>query len=83
MYKKGVFATADMILLNEHGITNRNKVNIEGYITFSKNRTKKTMGGVSISTKKAEAHHIAKLKKEKMMGNLLWLDVKSINLQLM
>ena len=43
-------------------ITKRNKVNIEGYITFSKNRMNKIMGGVSISTKKAEAQHVVKIK---------------------
>ena len=72
---------ADMILLNEHGITKRNKVNIEGYITFSKNRMNKIMGGVSISTKKAEAQHVVKIKRVKMMMNLLWLDMKNMNLQ--
>ena len=52
----------DMILLNEHGITKKNKVNIDGYITFSKNRMDKIMGGVSISTKKAESQHVVKVK---------------------
>ena len=52
----------NMILLNEHGITKKNKVNIDGYITFSKNRNNKIMGGVSISTKKTEAQHVVKVK---------------------
>ena len=52
----------DMILLNEHGVTKKNKVNIDGYITFSKNRKNRIMGGVSISTKKAEAQHVIKIK---------------------
>ena len=31
----------DMILLNEHGVTKKNKVNIDGYITYSKTRMAK------------------------------------------
>ena len=42
----------DMILLNEHGVTKKNKVNIDGYITYSKNRPDTILGGASISTKK-------------------------------
>ena len=52
----------NMILLNEHGVTNKNKVNIDGYITFTKNRNNRTMGGVSISTKKDEAQYVKKVK---------------------
>ena len=53
---------ADMVLLNEHGVTGNNKVNIDGYITYSKNRKNRNMGGVSISTVKHEAQHIIKIK---------------------
>ena len=51
-----------MILLNKHGFTNKNKLKIDGYTTFSKNRENKIMGGVSISTKKHEAQHVLKIK---------------------
>ena len=51
-----------MVLLNEHGVTNKNKVNIDGYVTFSKNRENRIMGGVSISVKKDEAQHVIKVK---------------------
>ena len=42
----------NMVLLNEHGVSNNNKVNVDGYFTFSKNRQNRNMGGVSISTTK-------------------------------
>ena len=51
-----------MILLNKHGVTNNNKVNVDGYFTFTKNRKNRNMGGVSISTKKSEAEHVIKIK---------------------
>ena len=39
----------DVICLNEHGLRGKNKVNIPGYFTFTKNRVAQAMGGVSIS----------------------------------
>ena len=42
-------AFADCISLNEHGIRGKNKVKIENYYSFSKNRLNKRMGGVSLS----------------------------------
>ena len=39
----------DVISLNEHGLQGKNKVIIPGYLTFTKNRLLKSMGGVSVS----------------------------------
>ena len=39
----------NIVLLNEHGITGKNKVDIKNYTTFTRNRDNKQMGGVSIS----------------------------------
>ena len=36
---------ADVCILNETGLKGKNKVNIPGYLTFSKNRQVKNMGG--------------------------------------
>ena len=41
----------DICILNETGLKGRNKVNIPGYITFSRNREVKSMGGISTSIK--------------------------------
>jgi hypothetical protein len=73
----------NMILLNEHGITKKNKVNIDGYITFSKNRNSKIMGGVSISTKKTEAQHVVKVKEGENDDEFILVRMRNINLQLM
>ena len=37
------------ISLNEHGVRGNSQINIENYFTFSKNRSNKRMGGVSLS----------------------------------
>ena len=52
----------NMVLLNEHGVSNNNKFTLDGYFTFSKNRQNRNMCGVSISTKKVEAEHVIKIK---------------------
>ena len=39
----------DCISLNEHGLRGENKVKIENYYSFSKNRSNKRIGGVSLS----------------------------------
>ena len=41
----------DICILNETGLRGRNKVNIPGYLTYTKNRVKKYMGGISTSIK--------------------------------
>ena len=41
----------DICILNETGLKGRNKVNIPGYLTFTKNRKQKSMGGISTSIK--------------------------------
>ena len=40
-----------MCLLNETGLRGRNKVNIPGYSSFTRNRKEKAMGGISTSFK--------------------------------
>ena len=37
----------NIVTLNEHGMTGKSKINIDNYLTFSKNRKDKIMGGVS------------------------------------
>ena len=39
----------NIVLLNEHGITGKNKIDIKNYTTFTRNRDNKQLGGVSIS----------------------------------
>ena len=53
---------ADLISLNEHGVYGNNKINIENYVTFSKNRTSKKLGGASLSIKEDEKENIVKIK---------------------
>ena len=53
---------ADLISLNEHGVCGNNKINIENYVTFSKNRTSQKLGGASLSIKEDEKENIVKIK---------------------
>ena len=46
------FIGANVIVLKEHHITGKNKVEVNGYKTFSRNRLGKEDGGVSISVDK-------------------------------
>ena len=55
-------ANADIVTLNETGLRNRNKVNIPGYISFSRNRKEKSMGGVSTSVKLKFKPHTVNIK---------------------
>ena len=41
----------DVCILNETGLRGRNKVNVPGYLNFTKNRAEKAMGGISTSIK--------------------------------
>ena len=41
----------DICILNETGLRGKNKLKIQGYITFSRNRVEKAMGGISTSVK--------------------------------
>ena len=52
----------DIVTLNEHGITGKNKVNIENYKTFTKNRHGSHMGGVSISVPDEQLSSYVKVK---------------------
>ena len=68
-----------MVLLNEHGVTNKNKVNIDGYVTFSKNRENRIMGGVSISVKRDEAQHVIKVKEGEKDDEFIIVKNENIN----
>ena len=50
---------ADMVLLNVHYVTDKYKVNMDAFLTYSKNRN---MSRVLISTVKHEAQHVIKIK---------------------
>ena len=52
----------DCISLNEHGVRGSNKVQIENYYTFSKNRKNKKMGGVSLSIPEDKIDSFMKIK---------------------
>ena len=47
--------------MNEHGLRNRQKLNIADYKSFTKNRENMNMGGVSISVKDSEAKSTLKV----------------------
>ena len=54
--------TPDIVSLNEHGVRGKNKVNIDNYHSFSKNRDSKRMGGVSLSIPKDKLTSYMKIK---------------------
>ena len=54
--------TPDPVTLNEHGVSSKNKVMIENYKTFSKNRQASKMGGVSISVPSKDISEYIKTK---------------------
>ena len=49
-----------MVTLNEHALKNKQKLNIDNYDSFTRNRQNSHMGGVSISIKSDEAKHVLK-----------------------
>ena len=57
--------TPDIVSLNEHGVSGRNKVNIDNFHSFSKNRNGKRMGGVSLSIPKDNLPSYLKIKEGK------------------
>ena len=52
----------DCISLNEHGVRGNNKVPIENFYSFCKNRKNKRMGGVSLSIPKDKIDSYIKVK---------------------
>ena len=48
----------DLCLLNETGLRGRNKVQLQGYTTFSRNRVEKLMGGISTSIRNKMGPHV-------------------------
>ena len=52
----------DIVSLNEHWVSGRNKVNIYNYHSFTKKRENKRMGGVSLSVPKDNLHSYLKIK---------------------
>ena len=47
----------DLCLLNETGLRGKNKLALEGYSTFTRNRAEKAMGGISTSIKDNLKHN--------------------------
>ena len=41
----------DLCILNETGLRGRNKVTLPGYLSYTRNRVVKSMGGISTSVK--------------------------------
>ena len=61
--KESIFQIVDkikpsVICLNETGLRGNNKVNIDGYISFSKNRAEQIMGGISTSVTEEWRQHL-------------------------
>ena len=52
---------ADVIALNEHGLKNRQKMHIDGYKSYTKNRFNSSMGGVSLSIKEDDSQYTLKV----------------------
>ena len=52
----------DILSLNEHGIRGKNKIKIDNFHSFNKNRVNKTMGGVSISVPEDKLSNFMKVK---------------------
>ena len=50
----------NIIVLNETGLKFREKLKIENYKSFNRNRQDKNMGGVSISVRDDETKHVVK-----------------------
>ena len=51
----------DICILNETGLRGKNKVNIPGYLSFTRNRLSKAMGGISTSVKDTYKNDTVKL----------------------
>ena len=47
--------------LNEHEIVGTNKIKIDNYLTFSKNRSTKIMGGVATSIRNDNSDRVVKV----------------------
>ena len=52
---------ADVVSLNEHGLKSKQKLKMDGYKSYTKNRVDKAMGGVSISVKNDESPSVVKV----------------------
>ena len=52
----------DIVTLNETGLRSRNKASIPGYITFTRNRKVKAMGGISTSVRDNLKHNAMNIK---------------------
>ena len=52
----------DVVTLNETHMKSKNKVSIQGYFTFGKNRTEKEKGGVATSTRNSLKQNTVKIK---------------------
>ena len=51
----------DVVCLNEHGITGRNKLVIDNFLSFTRNRQDKKMGGVSTSVHEEGSNSVLKV----------------------
>ena len=51
----------DVVTLNEHGVKNKKKIIIPGFITYSRNRTNQNMGGVSTSISEKDRCSVIKV----------------------
>ena len=51
----------DVVSLNEHGLKNKQKMQIGGYKSYTKNRFNSNMGGVSVSVKSGDAQNSLKI----------------------
>ena len=55
----------DVVTLNEHGLKNRQKMQISGFKSYTKNRFNSNMGGVSVSIKEEETKNSLKISEGK------------------
>ena len=52
---------ADVVSLNEHGLKNKQKMKIDGFKSYTKNRFNSNMGGVSLSVKDSDSQDTLKV----------------------